>query len=510
MDRSLTIKRLVVLCATAGALAFGAGCAPHASVGQVTPATPSSKNRSAAAVKAAVAAGETAYPNGTAWPLPGTIDFDNYDIGGEGVAYHTQNTTNPGGQYRTDGVGIEKDTDTGNGNGFDVGWNNNGNWYKYSVKVQTGATYPVALRLAASNLGTLHIEDETGINLTGEIPVSATGGFQSWATFTSKIALTAGNHILKVVIDSGNGSFNLNDMTLGSPSPTATPTPIGSPSPSAKPSPIPSPSAIPTASPVAGTKSAKRGLAYDLANSADLAAVAPGVSWFYNWATTPNTGLSDAAIAASGVEYDPMLWNGNFVATAVESWLSLHRNVHYILVMNEPNLTSQANLTPQQAAQIWPRYEAVAAAANVKIVGPAITWGDMANYNDPVAWLDAFYAAYQANNGGRKPQIDYLAFHWYDYGLSSQLDRLTKYGKPFWVTEFANWHSQLDGAQIDTLAKQEAQMTDMVNTCETRTDVFRYAWFTGRISPDPHFDSLLGATGQLTALGSEYLTLPHS
>ena len=29
-----------------------------------------------------------------------------------------------------------------------------------------------------------------------------------------------------------------------------------------------------------------------------------------------------------------------------------------------------------------------------------------------------------------------------------QLDRLTKYGKQFWVTEFANWHSQNDGAQI--------------------------------------------------------------
>lgn len=202
-----------------------------------------------------------------------------------------------------------------------------------------------------------------------------------------------------------------------------------------------------------------------------------------------------------------MLWNGNFDANTVESWLSAHPSVHYMLVMNEPNLTSQANLTPAQAAQIWPRYEAVAAAANVKIVGPAMTWGTMTGYQDPVVWLDAFYAAYRAANG-RDPQIDYLAFHWYDYGLSSQLDRLTKYGKPFWVTEFANWHSAQDGAQIDALAKQETQMTDMVATCESRADVFRYAWFTGRIAPDPHFDSLFGATGQLTALGSEYLTLP--
>ena len=67
-----------------------------------------------------------------------------------------------------------------------------------------------------------------------------------------------------------------------------------------------------------------------------------------------------------------------------------------------------------------------------------------------------------------------------------------------------------DGAQIDTLAKQESQMTDMVATCESRSDVFRYAWFTGRWSPDPHFTSLLGATGELTDLGRMYLSLPQN
>ncbi len=110
----------------------------------------------------------------------------------------------------------------------------------------------------------------------------------------------------------------------------------------------------------------------------------------------------------------------------------------------------------------------------------------------------------------RDPQIDYLAFNWYDYGLSAQLDRLAKYGKQIWVTEFANWHSQNDGAQIDTLAKQEAQMTDMVATCESRSDVFRYAWFTGRRSTDSHFTSLLSSPGQLTELGQHYLSLPYA
>lgn len=208
------------------------------------------------------------------------------------------------------------------------------------------------------------------------------------------------------------------------------------------------------------------------------------------------------------MDFYPMLWNGNFNASAIVSFLQANPGIKYMLVLNEPNLTSQSNMTPQQAAQLWPQYEAIAAQTGVKIVGPAITWGTMPGYEDPVQWLDAFYAAYHAANANRDPQIDYLAFHWYDYGLDSQLDRLTKYNKPFWVTEFANWHSQMDGSQIDTLAKQGAQMTSMVATCESRADVFRYAWFTGRLNPDPHFTSLLGADGVLTELGTMYLSLP--
>jgi O-glycosyl hydrolase len=232
------------------------------------------------------------------------------------------------------------------------------------------------------------------------------------------------------------------------------------------------------------------------------------VSWWYNWTSVPNSAAPVNTPSLYGMDYYPMLWNGTFDATSIIAYLRANPSIQYLLVLNEPNLTNQSNLTPQQAAQLWPQYEAIAAATGVKIVGPAMTWGTMPGYEDPVAWLDAFYAAYQAANNNKNPQIDYLAFHWYDYGLEAQLNALTKYGKPFWVTEFANWHSENDGAQIDTLAGQEAQMTDMVATCEGRSDVFRYAWFTGRLNPDPHFTSLLDATGQLTGLGQLYLTLP--
>lgn len=257
------------------------------------------------------------------------------------------------------------------------------------------------------------------------------------------------------------------------------------------------------------SKSAKRGIAYDLATTADLAALSPGVSWWYNWSPQPSNGVPADYRSRYAMDFIPMLWNGNFDAAKVEAFLLANPHIKYLLVMNEPNLSDQANLTPAQAAAIWPSYEALAAKTGVKIVGPAITWGTLAGYSDPVVWLDAFYAAYRAANAQRDPQIDYLAFHWYDYGLAAQLDRLKKYGKPFWVTEFANWHTGDGSAQIDSVAKQKAQMQDMVATCETRSDVFRYAWFTGRWANDTHYTSLLGANGQLTELGQYYLSLPY-
>ena len=279
------------------------------------------------------------------------------------------------------------------------------------------------------------------------------------------------------------------------------------------PAPAPVPPAPPPSPPPPGpapSRSAKRGVAYDFASLPDLQALSAGVSWWYNWATRPSSALPAGAVSQAGMDYLPMLWNASYDAPSVEAYVKANGNIKYLLVLNEPNLVDQADMTPAQAAAAWPGYEAVAAASGAKIVGPAITWGTMPGYSDPVVWMDAFIADYQAANGGRSPRIDYLAFHWYDYGLEAQLDRLAKYGKPFWVTEMANWHSG-DSAVIDTPAKQQAQMTDMVRICEMRADVFRYAWFTGRWASDAHFTSLLGAAaGELTDLGRLYLSLPFT
>ncbi len=129
----------------------------------------------------------------------------------------------------------------------------------------------------------------------------------------------------------------------------------------------------------------------------------------------------------------------------------------------------------------------------------------MPGYQDPVAWLDAFYAAFRSANGGRDPTIDYLGFHWYDYGLGGQLDRLTKYGKPFWVTEFANWHSGDGAAQIDT-ARQAGRADDRDGCAAARRVPMSFAtrgspaaWASN--DTDAHFTSLLKEPGVLQRSG---------
>ena len=259
-------------------------------------------------------------------------------------------------------------------------------------------------------------------------------------------------------------------------------------------------------------KSPKRGIAYNLSDASDLAALADGVSWWYNWhhATSAPDGWSDDY----QMTFIPMLWGWNPQQdyARVKDFILDHPEIEYLLVLNEPNLTDQANMVPADAAAEWVKYEQLldelaAQGRDIALVGPAMTWGTLSGYSDPVTWLDAFYDAYRLVNGGRDPRIDYLAFHWYDYGLEAQLDRLEKYGKQIWITEMANWNPN-----IRSYADQADQMREMVALCESRDDVFRYAWFIGRGDlPDNHYTYLFNPTpGELSDLGQLYISLPYA
>ncbi|HEV8607420.1 MAG TPA: carbohydrate-binding domain-containing protein [Tepidisphaeraceae bacterium] len=91
--------------------------------------------------------------NGTPFKLNDTIQAEDFDRGGEGVAYHDSDSTNNGGAYRpADGVDIEPTSDTGGG--YDVGWTMPGEWLEYSVDLGAGGSDLFAqLRLASPKSG---------------------------------------------------------------------------------------------------------------------------------------------------------------------------------------------------------------------------------------------------------------------------------------------------------------------------------------------------------------------
>ena len=61
---------------------------------------------------AARAATEGPY-GGTAAAVPGTVHAENYDTGGQGVAYNVTSVNGTANSYRSDGVDLEATTDTG-------------------------------------------------------------------------------------------------------------------------------------------------------------------------------------------------------------------------------------------------------------------------------------------------------------------------------------------------------------------------------------------------------------
>jgi chitinase len=151
---------------------------------------------------------------GTAAAIPGTVQAANYDTGGQGVAYNVTSVNGSANSYRSDGVDLEACTDTGCGD--DLGWTAAGQWFKYTVNVATAGTYTVSVRLAAPSAVTdgLHIASSSGANLSGNINVPATGGWQTWTTVTANVTLPKGQQTL--TIDQDNGGWNIHQLTFAS------------------------------------------------------------------------------------------------------------------------------------------------------------------------------------------------------------------------------------------------------------------------------------------------------
>ena len=145
---------------------------------------------------------------GVAWPIPGRIEAEDFDMGGAEVAYHDSTEPNTAGAHRPEeGVDIEPTTDTGGG--FDVTAPAGGEWMKYTIDVRASGRYTLLLRLASDfSSGAMRVEID-GIDLTGRIAIPETGGEQDWTTIArTGLELTAGRHVMRVVWVAGVANLN--------------------------------------------------------------------------------------------------------------------------------------------------------------------------------------------------------------------------------------------------------------------------------------------------------------
>ena len=126
--------------------------------------------------------GSAAY-GGTPHPIPGTIEVENYDTGGAGVAYHDTSAGSHGQDYdqppsyppptfrQPTDVDIYKSA-SGYSNGYLIVLQA-GDWMKYTVSIGQAGTYTLQARVAwgGATGGTFHLEVD-GVDKTGPIQIS--------------------------------------------------------------------------------------------------------------------------------------------------------------------------------------------------------------------------------------------------------------------------------------------------------------------------------------------------
>jgi len=181
--------------------------------------------------------------------VPGRIEFEYYDEGGEGVAYHDSDSTNNGSgklnpangtflnEFRMkEGVDISY-TKSGNidDNPFNkvprdmnklyVGWTKPGEWINYTVNVNEAGLYKMSLMYTANGDGTISF-DIDGTDATGPLKINSTYDARdtlSWRQWhhwnktdsLGSITLKKGVHVLTLHIIT-NGNMNLDYMDLAS------------------------------------------------------------------------------------------------------------------------------------------------------------------------------------------------------------------------------------------------------------------------------------------------------
>ncbi len=159
---------------------------------------------------------------GTPAAIPGTIEAENYDTGGQGFAWFDRTPGNQGGAYRQDDVDIEN-----GGSGHVVAFVKSSEWLIYSVEIAEAGTYTATFRVSSP-----WADREVWVWVDGvlkaRVGVSDTGSFDTYENATADLTLPAGSHYVRLQFFRDAQNLDLFSLErAGGPTVTPTPTPTG-------------------------------------------------------------------------------------------------------------------------------------------------------------------------------------------------------------------------------------------------------------------------------------------
>ncbi len=131
------------------------------------------------------------------------IQVENFDAGGNGVAWNETDTVNrAGGTYRQDAAGV--DVFGSNAPWGGIGYFDQGEWLEYTINVASAGQHTLTLRGAVNGPGNFRATFD-GSNKTGDVSFGSTGSWNSYATRSFTVDLPAGQQVLRLQKVNGNG-----------------------------------------------------------------------------------------------------------------------------------------------------------------------------------------------------------------------------------------------------------------------------------------------------------------
>ncbi len=217
--------------------------------------------------------------------------------------------------------------------------------------------------------------------------------------------------------------------------------------------------------------------------------------WFYSWSSRVPDELPKR------VEYVPMIFGkmpGESVVRTAD--LARQNRLDQLLGFNEPDQTGQANMTVDEALDLWPTLMKT----GMRLGSPGCVHPDR-------DWMKGFMEGVDK----RKLRVDFICVHSYGGldvgGFINRMERVYRmFERPIWITEFAvgDWRAASRAENRHQPREIARFMSELLPRLDALKFIERYAWYPAKpvhraLGPCALFND----DGSLTEVGEVYRSI---